>query len=443
VSRPVTSNPIGGLPGFLIPRLPFYYGWIVLACVACAGFARQGPAVATLSIFVEPMTSEFGWSRTALSGAVSLGGVLAAIFSPVIGPMMDRRGPKLILILAVLSTGVLLISLSFIHSLVMFYLLYCIARMNFAGPFDLGIYGAVYNWFVARRALATSIATFAQMVGLVSLPLIANTAMQYGDWRTSWIVVGSAVLIIGFVPTWLLMVRRPEDAGLAADPIYAVATGADGTSGGVGGAAAALTPVAEVAFTRAEAMRTPSFWLIALFTLLIYPVQAGVSLHQAPHLIERGLDPTIAATIVSTFSFMSAMSGLFYGSLTRRIGIRLGLVLVAIILCLSSLLMLAIDRASIGYLAAGFYGIGIGGLLTALPLAWVETFGRASFGAIRGVALSVQVVAQAAGPLISGILRDATGTYTLSLETFATMAGLALLAALAIRPAVPPTEKAR
>ena len=70
-----------------------------------AGFARQGPAVATLSIFVEPMTRGFGWSRTALSGAVSLGGVLAALTSPLIGPVLDRRGARLILGIAVCVTG--------------------------------------------------------------------------------------------------------------------------------------------------------------------------------------------------------------------------------------------------------------------------------------------------------------------------------------------------
>ena len=83
---------VRGLPVWLQHRLPFFYGWVVLACVCCAGFARQGPAVATLSIFIEPMTGEFGWSRTALSAAVSLGGVLAAIASPLLGPILDRRG---------------------------------------------------------------------------------------------------------------------------------------------------------------------------------------------------------------------------------------------------------------------------------------------------------------------------------------------------------------
>src|SRR4051795_8417775 len=139
------------VPRLLAARLPVFYGWVVLACLCCAGFARQGPAVATLSIFVEPLTREFGWSRTAVSGAVSLGGVLAAVMSPLIGPLLDRRGSRLVLCTAVLVNGVILMALSQTPSLLVFYLLFCLARMNWAGPFDLGIYGALSNWFVRRR----------------------------------------------------------------------------------------------------------------------------------------------------------------------------------------------------------------------------------------------------------------------------------------------------
>ena len=108
------------LPNLLSGRLPFFYGWVVLACLCCAGFARQGPAVATLSIFVEPLTREFGWSRTALSGAVSLGGVLAAVSSPLIGPLLDRHGARLTLCIAVLVTGIALMLLSLTQSLLVF-----------------------------------------------------------------------------------------------------------------------------------------------------------------------------------------------------------------------------------------------------------------------------------------------------------------------------------
>src|SRR5437016_5707693 len=96
------------LPQLLSARLPFFYGWIILACLCCAGFSRQGPAVATLSIFVEPLSREFGWSRTALSGAVSLGGVMAALIAPLIGPLLDRQGSRLVLCAAVLVNGILL-----------------------------------------------------------------------------------------------------------------------------------------------------------------------------------------------------------------------------------------------------------------------------------------------------------------------------------------------
>src|SRR5215813_3049845 len=128
------------VPRLLVARLPFFYGWVVLACICLAGFARQGPAVAVLSVFVVPMTDAFGWSRTEIAGAVSLGGLLAAFLSPMLGPLVDRHGARLILCLAVLATGLSTMALSLTQSLVVFYLLFCFARMNWAGPFDLGLY---------------------------------------------------------------------------------------------------------------------------------------------------------------------------------------------------------------------------------------------------------------------------------------------------------------
>src|ERR1700730_8465932 len=205
------------LPRLLVPRLPFFYGWVVLGCICLAGFARQGPAVAVLSVFVVPMTDAFGWSRMEIAGAGSLGSVLAAFVSPTLGRILDRRGSRLVLCVAVLGTGFATMALSLTPSLVVFYLLFCFARMNWAGPFELGLYGALNNWFVARRTLVTSIATLAQMSGLVFLPMIGQFARHDGDWRRGWVAIGSTVLVVGFLPVWLLLVRRPEDAGLQPD----------------------------------------------------------------------------------------------------------------------------------------------------------------------------------------------------------------------------------
>jgi sugar phosphate permease len=412
------------LPRLIAARLPVFYGWVVLACLCCAGFARQGPAVATLSIFVEPLTREFGWSRTALSGAVSLGGVLAAISAPLIGPRLDRRGSRLVLCAAVLVNGIALLLLSATGSLLHFYLLFCLARMNWAGPFDLGIYGALSNWFVRRRTFATSIATLAQQAGLVAMPLVAQFAILWEGWRSGWLAIGAATLLIGFVPAWLLLVRRPEDLGLMPDGAQANEQG---------DAAEERLRAAEPAFSRREALRMPAFWLVLLYTALVFPVQAGVSLHQAPYLIERGLSPTIAATVVSMFSLLSAVGSIACGMMPRGLPIRYGLAVAGASIALGTGMMLGIGTAAHAYLAGGLFGFGIGAVLTLVPIAWADYFGRAHFGAIRGIALSAQVFAQAAGPLLSGVLRDWSGSYRPSLECFFALAVASVAVALMAR----------
>jgi sugar phosphate permease len=413
----------------LAARLPFYYGWVILACVCAAGFSRTGSAVATLSIFIAPMTREFGWSHTEISAAVSLGGVLGALVSPALGAFLDRNGARAVLGLAVLLTGIPLLLLSFTQSLAGFFVFYCTARMAFSGPYDLGIHGSIVNWFVRRRAFATSVATLVTMSGLVSMPLIAHFVMQAGDWRAAWVAIGATVLLVGFVPTWALHVRRPEDIGLRPD-------GARVTLSAGGGAA----QPAEPEFSRGEALGTPAFWLLSLYTLLVFPVQAGISLHQAPLLIERGLDPATAAAAVSTFALLSAVAGFAYGFWPRRVPLRFALALVGLTLTASCVLMANVQSAPLAYCAAALFGLGIGGLLTMLPIAWADYFGRSSYGAIRGVALTVQVAGQALGPVLSGALRDATGNYAASLATFAVLAFAGSAAALF---AAPPGRQAR
>ena len=260
------------------------------------------------------------------------------------------------------------------------------------------------------------------MTGLVTLPLIASLAMAEGGWRTGWLAIGVTVLLVGFVPVFLLMVRRPEDMGLTPD----------------GGMIPARGPVAaavpEPAFTRAEALRTRSFWLLSLFTLLAYPVQAGVSLHQAPFMIERGLSPAAAAAVVSYFSLMSGVASFGVGLMPKAFTVRGTLVLTGLSLCLGTALCGTVHGIASACFATTFFGLGVGGLLVTLPVAWADYFGRRSYGAIRGIALTVQVLAQATGPLLSGVLRDATGGYETSLACFAVLSGLSALAALLARP---------
>jgi cyanate permease len=130
---------------------------------------------------------------------------------------------------------------------------------------------------------------------------------------------------------------------------------------------------------------------------------------------------------------MSAVASLACGFLPRSLPIRYPLALIGAILALGTLLMVGISSGRQGLVAAGVFGFGIGGLLTLLPIAWADYFGRANFAAIRSVALSAQILAQAAGPLLSGALHDWTGSYERPLQCFAVLSCLSVLAALLAR----------
>ena len=409
-------------------KVPFFYGWVIVGCAMCANFARQGSAVATLSVFTVPMTNEFNWSMTAISGAVSLGGVLGAIVSPKIGVLVDRRGAGQVLTIGSLLIGISMIALSMTTSLIWFYIAYCLGRMTFAGPFEIANTSAVANWFIHLRARAMSFTALAHSIGLAVLPIVAFAVIYAWDWRAGWLAIAGLVLVFGVVPNLLLMIQRPEDIGLKPYSAQLNLTKHSDEP-------QAREFEEELSFTRKEASRTPTFWVLIAISVFIYPVQAGISLHQAPHYIDCGLSLGVAATAVSAFSVMSAVSALIFGHLEARFGVRRSLAVAAALMAIGAGTMLLVTNAWNAYLSAVVFGAGIGGLIALFPVAWANCFGRENLGTIRGVTLPIQTLAQATGPLLSGALFDFTGSYDMSLTLFCASSCVAgVLALFAVRP---------
>ncbi len=409
-------------PETLIRKTPFFYGWVIVGCTMCANFSKQGSSVATLSIFAIPMSMAFDWSMAEFSGAVTLAGLVGALISPKVGVIADRQGGGQILVIGSLVIGLSLILLSQTQSLIWFYLAYCLGRMAFVGPLEIAVTSAIANWFIHLRGRAMSFAALAHSLGLVAFPIIAFIVIEFWDWRAGWLVIGAVVLLVGVLPNLILMVQRPEDVGLQPNSMV---RSVSKTSVEIG----ASDP--EPSLTRGEALRTPTFWILVAFSAFIYPVQAGVSLHQAPHFMDQGISMGLAAAAVSAFSLMSAVAGLVFGQLEVRFGALRSLAGAALLMSVGAGVMLVVCNVSTAFLGACTFGAGIGGLLTLLPVAWANSFGRQNLGAIRGITLPVQIIAQAAGPLISGNLFDLTGNYHASLTLFAFFGICASILALA------------
>jgi OFA family oxalate/formate antiporter-like MFS transporter len=375
--------------------------------------------VATLSVFIVPMCAAFGWSRAEVSGAVSLGALLGAFAAPFTGPLFDRHGSRGLLVGCALVVAACSLALAATSSLLGFYAAFGISRLMFSTPFDVGTTAAVAKWFVRRRARAMALLSVSTGLGLAVLPPLAQLAISSSGWRAGWLVLAAVVLVVGVIPQWLLLVRQPEDAGLTPD-------------GGHDGREDRAAGMAEVAYTPAEARSTPALWLLMAYTLLVFPVQSGFSLHQAPHLIERGLSPGAAAGVVSAFSAAVAAASLCFGLL--RAPARVSLCAGALLMALGAALMHEVQGAALALTASIVFGTGIGALLTMLPVAWANYFGRAHFGAIRGFTLPAQVGGQALGPLLAGGLRDLSGDYRTGLVLFAVLSVLAAVLALFARP---------
>ncbi len=390
-------------------------------------------AAATLSVFVVPMTDEFGWSRGLFSGALSLGGLCAVAVSPAVGRLIDRYGSGLVVGVTSGLVGAFAIGLSVVSQSWMFYSLYVPGRMLFASPLELGTATAVSNWFIRRRPLALALLGASQGTGLALMPPLVQVIISGWDWRVAWMSLGIFTVSVGVLPSLLLMARRPEDIGLEVD------------SGGSEGSPPAhrdmadkrddWTADAEANFTAGEALRTRAFWILAGFSAFGFMAQAGVSLHQVPHYINQGLSPSSAALMASAFALSQVVGGFLWFNTARRVPVRLLLSLAGLSVALGAMGTGVSSTIGWGLGSAFALGAGIGGLQLLLRLVWADYYGRRHLGAIRGLALPVQIGGQAVGPVVAGFMFDFTGTYLPAFFIFGV--GVAVAAVLVLT-AVPP-----
>ena len=410
----------------VLPRR-FYYGWLVAGSASSIQFANAATAIGILTVFVIPMSEEFGWNRTEVAGATSLGAVLGAALAPFSGRLVDRFGARMILVGGGLVVVLGCMYLSMAQALAGFYVAFTAVRIADQGLIQIGASVSVGKWFLRRRGRAVGLVFFGGSLGMIVMAPVVQFVITNWDWRIAWIVLASVMLCIGVIPSALFIRRQPEDMGLViegADERTHVGRGSDVRRD------EQQTPLSEV-------MRTPAFWLILVSLFLASSAMSGVGLHLVPHLTQQGLSPPAAVAAVSVMSVAGAVAALTAGVLAERVSVKLLLMLAFLLGAVSIWTLIHADTLTETYLFAVLQGFLSTGVNTLAPIMWASYYGRGTLGSIFGMSRAAQVFGFAVGPLVSAVVFDSTGSYT---GAFIGLAVVAIMAAVLLSTARRPVK---
>ncbi|WIM13446.1 MFS transporter [Enhydrobacter sp.] len=411
-------------------RLPFFYGWIVVG-VAFVTVALGVTARTAFSLMFPPIVDEFGWDRGLAAGAFSFGFLVSALMSPVVGRLMDRRGPRFVIEIGVLLTAAGLVAATRIETP---WQLYATLGVLVGAGANCMTFTAqsqyLPNWFVRRRALAISIAFSGAGFGaILILPWIQEIILHQG-WRRSCLTLGVMTLAV-LLPLNLLVRKRPEDIGV--EP--------DGDGRRVGAAPRPSNIVdpawAAIEWTTARAMRTARFWWIALAYFCGGFVWYAVQVHQTKYLVEIGFSPMEAAWALGLVAMAGVPGQIFLGALSDRIGREIvwSITGMGFAICYAALLALAAGPSQpllyVMVLSQGLLGYAMTSVMGPIV---AEIFEGPHFGSIFGVLTVALIGGGAAGPLIAGMVHDRTGGYG---DAFILSIALCFLSIIAIWRAAP------
>ena len=386
-------------------RRPFY-GWWIVAGAVVSQFTWMGVGPAVVGVFLRPVVDELGWQVWQFTLATSLAAATGAVSGIVAGEMVDRHGPRPLMLLGTVVTTLCFIGLSIQSDLWIFLALYAIT--GFAGWTLFGalvVNAAVSKWFIAKRGWALAIGSIGvSLAGMIS-PVTVTFIVDTWDWRVGYVALGVFVTL-AIVPAALVMRRTPEDYGMRPD----------GDGGDDASAQAAQSPsVAEPpSLTRSQALRTRGFWLLTIGFGLNYSALTAILIHAIPFATEAGFSRAIAAAALAVNGLGNLSSKVLWGYGLQRFDPRL---LVATAYTISStgvaLMIVAgvTGQAAILFPAFFLYGFGFGGTIPLSEFMWARYFGRAHIGAIRGIGNPIAIVGTGIGPVLAGAWFDLSGDY--------------------------------
>jgi len=401
------------------PRV--FYGWWIVAASFFIAMYVGGVVFYGFTAVFEPIASEFGWSYTQVSFAASLRGLEMGLLAPVIGMLVDRWGPRRLIFGGAAVTALGLMLLSRTNSLLMFFGAFLLIALGMSSCTMTVLMTAVANWFRQKVGIASGIAVSGFGCGGLLVPVMVRLIELY-QWRSTMAIL--AVGMLGIVlPLSLLFRHRPEQYGDLPD-----GRAKDGVAFDNGSVA---PQVIQTDVTARQALKSRTFWHIAVpFTYHVMAVSSIVT-HVMPYLSSIGIARSRSSLVATGIPLMSVVGRLGLGSLGDRLDRRL---VAACAYALMGLGALCFACAPSGgtWLFMPFlilFGVGYGGNNALRPSLTREYFGRASFGAVFGLIIGINMLGGIVGPPAAGWVFDTWGSYQ---SMWLVLAGLAVAAMVSI-----------
>ena len=405
----LVGNPVRMITGAIARVTGMYYGWNVAAVAFLSTGVSVGITGYAFGAFIEPLETEFGWTRTEINVAVALSFV-SGLVAPIVGRLMDRYGarPVMVASLLLMSAGFLLRGVT--AELWQFYLFSAIVSVGMPGATILPAGRLVGIWFPRKRGRMMGLVTAGNNFGGLTIVPLATAIIALAGWRWGFASLGFISLFLAVV-VFLVVRENPPDSGQE---------GGQGTATRGG----QLSGV-----TSREAFRSPSFYLITVgitFGAFTYSV---ILTQLIPHLENEGFNRGAAAGALTMMAAFGLVGKIIFGFVSESITARLSFVVSLSIQAAGLLLFIVAGGSGMVWAAVIVFGFGFGGMGALIPLTIAEAFGLRAFGSIMGMVSMAGILPQLAGPILAGVLFDATGNYTLA---FAIIVGLYLVGAIAL-----------
>jgi MFS family permease len=360
---------------------------------------------------------EFGWSRAQLSLAFSLTRAEGTIMGPLAGYLVDKVGPRRMVLSGLPVMGIGFILFSQVNNLWQFYGAFVLASMGAGFGTWLPMMTVLNHWFQKRRSMAMSLAMegFA-LGGVLLIPALAWAIDPDEPDRLGWRLTAAGIGVVLIILAWpvsRLIRNRPEEYGLRPDgrpenqPERGERVGSGQGEGGI------------VDFTWQEALRTRPFWLITIGHSATSIVIVTLTVHLGPMLTDLGYSLQMVAWVVSTYTGVGAVFTLVGGYIGDRVPMHLALFGFSVIQSVAVVILLSADTLPMILLFAVVLGIGFGGRTPMTTAIRGVYFGRRAFASITGISMIPMNIMLLVFPLFAGIMFDAVGSYQIPFSVLA------------------------